>query len=176
MKPRKFSMVFKVILFQVVFLLLHYLYEWVPNGITAVFSGIDESVYQHLKIGFFSYLLVALIEYLWLRKGLEAPKRFLVSRLFTCVYYPWVMMVFFLVSPLIFIKIESIPGEIIFANVALLLTTTFSLIVERHVEKAEPTRGFTAVLAALFLIALVQFVVFTNRLPWFDIFARPAGW
>ena len=176
MKPRKFSMLFKVLLFQVVFLLLHYLYEWVPNGITALFSGIDESVYQHMKIGFFSYLLVAFIEYLWVRKGLEAPRRFLVSRLFTTVYYPWVMMVVFLVSPLVFIKIESIPGEIIFANVALLLTTWFSLVVERHVEKAEPSNGFTLVLAALFLTSLVQFMVFTNRLPWFDIFARPAGW
>lgn len=176
MKQRQFSPVVKVIVFQLIFLVLHFLYDWAPNSITTIISGTNESVYQHLKVSFFSYMPVILVEYLWLRRSLPSLKRFLTARLFTLVFMPWVMMTFFLASPLVFGKIESIPGEIIFANVALMTTFIFSLVIERHVERVEPGRGIIAVLSTLFLLILIQFVVFTNRLPWFDIFATPPGW
>lgn len=176
MKQRKFSPVVKVVLFQLIYVVLHFLYDWAPNGLTTIVSGINESVYQHLKVSFFSYIPVILIEYLWLRQSLPSLKRFLTARLFTLVFMPWVMMTFFLFSPLVFGKIESIPGEILFANAALLCTFVCSLVAEHHVEKTEPGRGLIAVLSILGLLILVQFVVFTNRLPWFDIFATPPGW
>lgn len=176
MKKQPFSILVKVILFQIVFLLMHFLYDWLPNGITTLFSGINESVYQHMKIGFYCYILVALIEYLWARPSISSRKRFLFSRLFTVVFLPYVMLIMFLISPIVFIKIESIPGEIIFANVTLILTSVSSLLVEKQVEKAEPGTSFQIVLLVLFLLTLTQFVVFTYRLPWFDLFATPPGW
>lgn len=176
MKSRKFSVLGKVILFQVLFLILHYLYDWFPNGLTTLFSGINESIYQHMKIGFYCYILVALIEFLWSRDSIASVKNFIFSRLFTVVYLPWVILVMFLIHPLVFVKIESIPGEIIFANIILLLTSLFSIIVEKHVEKVEPGKPFQIVLLILFVLSLSQFIVFTYRLPWFDLFANPPGW
>lgn len=176
MKKQEFSILAKVIIFQLVFLLLHYLYDWLPNELTTLFSGINESVYQHMKIGFYSYILVASIEYLWSRRSITSRKGFFFSRLFTVVYLPWVLLVMFLISPIVFIKIESIPVEIIFANVTLILASVSSLLVEKQVEKAEPGTSFQIVLLVLFLLTLTQFVVFTYRLPWFDLFATPAGW
>ena len=46
------------LVFLIIFLILHYLYEWFPNIITQIFSGTDESLYQHLKIGFYDYLIL----------------------------------------------------------------------------------------------------------------------
>lgn len=175
-KKGKFPLYLKVILFQLIFLLLHYLYDWFPNNLVAIFSGTDESVYQHLKIGFFSYILLTGIEYLFIKKSISSITQFIIARLFTNVYITWVMTVCFLISPLIFVKIHSIPGEIIFANVALLLTSFFSFTAERHVEKSKPDRWMIGVSIFLFLLVLVQFIVFTNRLPWFDLFAIPEGW
>ncbi len=176
MTRSRFPIVIRIILFQLIFLGLHFLYDWAPSGLTAVFSGINESVFQHLKVGFFACILTTLVEYLWLRSSLAAPKRFLTARLFTCVFLPWVMMVYFLLSPLLFGKITRIVLEILFANTVVLLTATTAFIIERYVELAEPRRDATALLAVLFLITLAQYIVFTQRLPWFDIFARPPGW
>lgn len=44
---------------------LHFLYSWCPNGATALFSPVCESLWEHLKIIFWPYLLAAL----WLNRG-----------------------------------------------------------------------------------------------------------
>lgn len=44
---------------------LHYLYGWLPNPITALISPVRESLWEHLKILFFPLLLAAL----WFAKG-----------------------------------------------------------------------------------------------------------
>lgn len=44
---------------------LHFLYTWMPNGVTALFSPISESLWEHVKILFWPYLLAAL----WLNRG-----------------------------------------------------------------------------------------------------------
>lgn len=40
---------------------LHFLYSWIPSPITAVFSPVRESLWEHLKIIFFPLLLSGLI-------------------------------------------------------------------------------------------------------------------
>ena len=42
---------------------LHFLYTWMPNPVTAVFSSVNESTWEHLKLLFFPMLFFALLEY-----------------------------------------------------------------------------------------------------------------
>jgi hypothetical protein len=168
--------VVKLLIIHIIFILLHYLYDWLPGGFTAVFSGINESVYQHLKIGFFAYLIFALIEYLLTRKSINDFGTFLYTRLFSATYLPLVMMLIYLSGPLLFGHVENMAIEVIFANLALLATSFTTLIVEGQVEKSKPGVGFRVVILALFVLSLVEFIVFTNKLPWFDIFAIPPGY
>lgn len=44
---------------------LHFLHGWFPNGVTALFSPVRESLWEHGKIIFWPYLLAAL----WLNRG-----------------------------------------------------------------------------------------------------------
>ena len=44
---------------------LHFLHGWFPNGITALFAPVRESLWEHGKIIFWPYLLAAL----WLNRG-----------------------------------------------------------------------------------------------------------
>lgn len=39
--------------------ILHFLYKWVPNAVTALFSPINESIWEHVKILFWPYLAAA---------------------------------------------------------------------------------------------------------------------
>lgn len=41
--------------------LLHFLYDWLPNPLTALFSPVRESLWEHLKIIYWPYLAAALI-------------------------------------------------------------------------------------------------------------------
>ena len=42
--------------------LLHFLYDWTNNTIMALFSGVNESVWEHMKILFFPMFIFALIQ------------------------------------------------------------------------------------------------------------------
>jgi len=176
MKNKKLPLIIKLLLIQSIFLILHYLYDWFPNSLTTFFSGINESVYQHMKIGFFTYILYGIFEFLITKKSIQTLSSHVYSRLFSTTYFPLVMMPIYLLGPLLFGHTENMLLEIIFANIALLGTSFSTLVLEDHIEKSKLEPSFRVVIIALFLISLVQFVVFTYRLPWFDIFAIPPGY
>jgi hypothetical protein len=176
MRLKHFPLGIKMIVYQVIFLILHYLYDWFPNRITMLISGVDESVYQHMKIGFFSFLIFVAIEFLFSYKTIESISHFIIVRLFSASYLPLVMMVIYLIGPLLFGQFESTLAEIIFANIALLMTSMTTFIVQNQIVKMTADKGFVIVVISLFVISFAQFILFTFHLPWFDIFAIPPGW
>jgi len=170
------SLVLKMLVLQVIFLLLHYAYEWFPNSITIIFSGTNESVYQHMKVGMFTYLLASLLEYLLVRKTLTNLAGFIYARLFAATIFPFAIFIYFYMAPAYYGQIQSIPLEVIFANVALLLASFSSIAIERQIDTGQPNRLFRFVVIVLFLVSLSQYIIFTYRLPWADVFATPPGW
>lgn len=176
MKEMRFSLVVKIILLQITFLLLHFLYDWFPGSLTAIFSAIDESVYQHMKVAFFAYLLIALLEYTLFSSRIEQRAHFLHVRGLTAVLFPLLVILWYFTSAAYFVKFENVMIEILFANLATLLTSLSALLIEQHLEKVEFGRGLKWCSATMFLITLSEFIIFTYRLPWVDVFANPPGW
>jgi hypothetical protein len=129
-----------------------------------------------MKVAFFSYALLSAGEWIFLRRFIRSMTCFLYGRVFSLVVLPLILVVYFLTGPLFFIKIESIPLEILFANLVLLLSSLSAFLLEGHFEQVEPGRLVKIVLITLLVLSLVEFIVFSNRLPWFDIFAIPPGW
>lgn len=166
----------RVVAYQVVYVVLHYLHDWFPNRVTRMLGSVNESVYQHMKTGFFAIIIMAPVEYLLGRGGFAATADFVLSRMFAATFLPLVMLVVYLLSPLVFVRIGSIAGEVVFANLALLATSVSTFTIEAHLFRSAPSLHFKLVVAALFVISLAQFHVFTGRLPWFDLFAQPPGW
>ena len=64
--------VVSTILIMILGVILHYVYEWSNNNkIVGIFSPIDESVWEHLKLLFFPMLLFTIIFYF--SKGKDIP-------------------------------------------------------------------------------------------------------
>jgi len=67
-----------------IFIILHYAYDFFPNVVFQIFSGINESVFQHMKIAFYSYIILTIIEFFvfkkkitdTIREGFEAQEDF----------------------------------------------------------------------------------------------------
>ena len=110
----RFTLV-KALAIQIIFLILHYAYESFPSIITTIFSGINESVYQHLKMGFFAYALTSVIEYLFRHKAIVRADDFFFTRLFTTFLYPWIILILFLIPPAQIGQYHSIALEAISA-------------------------------------------------------------
>jgi hypothetical protein len=176
MKAVRMSMITKVILLQILFLILHYLYEWFPGGITTIISATDESIYQHMKVAFFAYILLSLGEYAFFHKQIESRAKFFHTRALTAVLYSILVIVWYYTSCAYFIKFESIFLEVLFANIATILTSVTGLHIEQHLEKVDFSLGMKRLSVALFLVKLSEYIIFTYRLPWLDVFANPPGW
>lgn len=56
---------------------LHFLYDLSPSVLTSLFSAVNESIWEHIKIFTIAYLFYAFIEFLWAKPLL---KRFIVSK------------------------------------------------------------------------------------------------
>lgn len=166
----------KALYVQLCFLVLHYLYRFIPNPVTEIFSGVNESVFQHMKIGFFSYGLVSLIEYFLNRKKVADPGHYGFSLLGASLFFCWPMLILFFSPPAYFGKYPTDLLEIISANIVLYTSSIFAILTERQFSAAPLSKEFKVMVVLLCVILISLFVIYTYRFPWFDLFAIPPGW
>ena len=135
--------------------MLHFTFEWSGyNPVVGVFSAVNESVWEHLKLGFWSAVLYMLIEYRFSKKD---SNNFFLAK--TVVPYAIIAII-----PAIFYSYTSITGESIFMIdissffVAVVIGQYLSYRLLIH-KSLSPKLELVA-LAALLLLG-VLFVVFT---------------
>jgi len=147
--------------------LLHFTFEWSGyQPIVGAFSAVNESVWEHLKLGFWPALLYAIIEYRLVKK--ETNNFFLAK---TVVPYAIIIII-----PVIFYSYTSITGESIFLIdilsfiIAVIIGQFLSYRLLTH--KQLPDKLEKAAILALLLLG-VAFIVFTFYPPHLPIFQDP---
>ena len=171
--------IYKLVGFWAGFLILHYAYEFFPILPFKLFSGIDESFFQHAKVAFFAYLVVNLVEYLLRRRrpagegGIESLEGFAFSRLFALTILPWFIFFTWFAAAAFYGRLPTVFLEILWSNIALLLAGICVLVMENTMEGIAYSKGFKAVILSLFCLSALYYVIFTFRLPWADFFADP---
>jgi hypothetical protein len=156
------------IVFIIVFgSIVHFTFEWSGSqAIVGVFSAVNESVWEHLKLGFWPAIVFALIEYRYLRK---LTGNFLFAKTVGIYLIPVVIMV-------LFYSYTAILGESIL--VIDILTFVIAVIVGQLVSyrlltwKTLPYNLNRISLIALILLGLA-FVLFTFYPPQLAMFQDP---
>ena len=92
---------------------LHFLYEFLPNFFVSIFAPVNESIWEHMKLIFSSFVLYGVIEYLIIRK-----KVLFNNYLFQLFLVPTLGIICYLVF---FLPFYSIFGENIFISIGLLI-------------------------------------------------------
>jgi len=85
----------KSFLYLLIFSGLHFGYEFTHFAFLVPFCGINESIFQHLKMGFWAYFLASGIEFALKRKN-RFQSNFWYSRLFSSTLVPWFIFLLFL--------------------------------------------------------------------------------
>ena len=161
------------LLFLAIFIGMHYLFKFFPNVITQVFSGINESVFQHMKIGFYSYLIISAIEFFVFKKKIADKTKFLFSRVFSMVLYPFLIFVFFLFTRVVYPWQMFSVVEIIFAQITVYISVLFLGFIEIDIAKLEFGKRLKSMLLIFLVLLIVEFTAFSFYLPWHDILANP---
>jgi hypothetical protein len=145
--------------------MLHFTFELSGyNPIVGAFSAVNESVWEHLKLGFWPAILWAIIEYWKIKK--ESNNFFLAK---TVVPYTITAII-----PLIFYSYTSVTGESIFIIdimsfiVAVIIGQYLSYRLLLH-KQLPPNLEKIALTALLLLsIAFIVFTFYTPQLPPFQ--------
>jgi hypothetical protein len=147
--------------------LLHFTFELSGyQPIVGAFSAVNESVWEHLKLGFWPALLYAIIEYRQIKK--ETNNFFLAKAV-----APYAITA---IIPLIFYSYTSITGESIFLIdilsffVAVVIAQFLSYKLLTH--KQLPDKLEKLALIALLLLG-AAFIIFTFYPPHLQIFQDP---
>lgn len=156
-----FSVVFTFILGT----LLHFTYEWSgENHLLAIFSSINESVWEHLKLLFSPMVLTIVIGYFYIGKNIP---NFLCSKTVGIIVSMLLMVIFFytytgiLGKNLPFIDIASF---FIFAIIGEFLS--YILIINKF-------KCNNKIAIIILLLILICFIVFTYFTPNIGIFKDP---
>jgi hypothetical protein len=170
----RFHPAFKVFLFWALFLILHYLYEWFPFAPFKLVSGVSEAPFQHFKIAFYAYLLVSLVELAYFWRKWENHHSAIHTRLLSTMLSPWAIFLFWFFAAAVYGRLPNIPVEVIYANLALVLTGAVVVALERSLDGVAYTQAARWAIMGLFLASLVLFIAFSEALPWTDVFTEPA--
>jgi len=161
------------LLLLAIFIGMHYLYKFFPNVIIQIFSGINESVFQHMKVGFYSYLILSVIEFLVFKKKITNKDKFLFSRVFSMVLYPYLIFLFFLFSRVVYPWQMLFVIEIISAQITVYISVLFLSFIEVEIMKFEFGKRLRVLLGILLVLLIIEFTAFSFYLPWHDILANP---
>ena len=172
-KPYRSNILAKTLAFYGVFMTLYVAYKFLPVFPVNLISGVTESNFQHYKEGFYSYLIVNLVEYLVHRKQVQDRVSYVYSRLFATIILPWVIFLLWYIAPAVVGRWPNNVYEIVYANVITLLVGAVTVLLERSLETATYQRAQKTVLIILFLASILLYFVFTYQLPWADVFVEP---
>ena len=106
----------KIIGFFVIFLLcfpFHFLYDWLPNSLFSIFFPVNESIWEHMKLIYTSFIFYGIFDYLLLKKNKINFNNFLIQ----LFLIPIIAIFIYLI---IFIPIYKIIGENMIISIGLL--------------------------------------------------------
>lgn len=147
--------------------LLHFTYEWSgDNPIVALFSAVNESTWEHLKLLFFPMLLLTIIELLFTEKR-QLPSNYLFARTIGILSGMAFIVIAFYTLTGVFAKL---PDAV---NITLYFLGVFlALCIENKINRGN-SQNHSAFAAIVLLALTIAFFVFTKYPPSIGLFANP---
>lgn len=160
-KYQIFSTIFVIILGT----LFHFTYKLSgENKIVALFSSINESTWEHLKLAFFPMLISLIIEYFYIGKNIH---NFICSKTLGIIASMGFIVIFFYTYSGILGKNIAVIDIISFA-IAVIIGETLSYILIMNKSKCNKK-----IAIIILTIIAISFVIFTYYPPDFGIFREP---
>ena len=157
--------IFSLLFTYVLGTILHFTYEWSnENSIVALFSAVNESTWEHLKLLFFPMLITTIIGYFYLKTEKDEYNNFLCARIKGILCALTFVVVFF----------YTYTG-IIGRNFAFLDTGVFlgEYVTFKQMKKDEKCNKFIAI--SVLTVLLFCFMFFTYNAPHIGLFRDPVS-
>lgn len=146
------------------YLFFHQINDLLPGTVIgAIFGEAISSVYAHMKMLFYAYLVLSIIDFFRLRRN-GLPVSFFYARMFILAAVPWMMIV-------VYYAVEAtgiILPHVIDLTWAILMTgfgLYFSIRLEEPFDGMELRPALKSLIVIAFLAALITYVGFSFHVP-----------
>jgi hypothetical protein len=147
------------------FLLLHFSHETFPGPFFRLFGEANETTFFHMKMLFFAYLIISLIELAIRRKKLASPQTFFYSRSLIAAAFPWLTITMWFTAETVGLKLPIIPWELIYANIFTVLGIYLALRMEEVFEGVTLRPALKGMILLVLITALISYTAFSFTPP-----------
>ncbi len=159
----KGKQIVKVLAAWLLYVTLHFAYKIYPCGITKFLGCPEETLYVHMKMAFFSYLIINIVFSLAeVRKGIKPNVPALM--LSNCVY-PYLAFFIWLAIPALTGMMDSVAAEIAYSNIILIICLLITVNLEQAFEQIKWFGGAKIAVIVLFVLSAFLFTVMTLKTP-----------
>ncbi len=156
------------------FLALHFSFETFPNTLFRLIGEDGETTFFHMKMLFFAYVFVTLVELAVRRGRLESPSDFVYSRALIAVAYPWLTITMWFAAEALGIAMRSITVVILYANITTALGIYLALRMEEALDPVRMRASLRAMVVLVFCCAVLAYASFSFKTP-MPFFVTPPG-
>ena len=146
------------------FIFFHQIYDILGGGTLAVILGEGiESIYAHMKMYFYAYLLVSLIEYFLRRRQFASRGSFWISRMLIASAFPWMSIAIWFIPVALGVRLGRY--ELAYSLVLTLLGLYFAFRLDDGLESVEFRPALQALIVLAFVAAFITYIGFSFRVP-----------
>jgi hypothetical protein len=166
---RKFPW-FKFVIGIILFAFFHELYRFFPSTLTAVLAeGEEETIFAHLKMLFYPYLLISIVDYFIGHRRKTLAPDFVYARMLILVAVPWMMITVFYIPDALGVIFEE-PFVLIFSILISWLGVYTAIRLEEPLEAILYRPAVKVLLILFFISIIILFTGFTFREPYYKFF------
>ena len=152
------------------FALWHQLHDIFPATWAAVLAeGEQESIFAHMKMLFYPYLILCIADFILLRRKGKVPASFTYARLLILVSAPWIMMAIWYVPDALGISMDG-AVELIYSILLSWVGVYLAIRMEEPLEATRYRLALQVLLWIAFLAALITYTGFSFHLPHYGFF------
>lgn len=162
MQPK--FMWWKLIAGYLFFVFFHQIYDILGGGTLATILGEGiESIYAHMKMYFYAYLLVSLIEYFLRRQRLASVGSFWISRMLIASAFPWMSIAIWFIP--VALGVDLGRYELAYSLTLTVLGLYFAFRLDEGLENVEFRPALKALIILAFAAAFITYIGFSFHVP-----------
>ena len=135
--------------------IFHFVYEWIPSTITAIFFPVNESIWEHQKLIFTSVIFYGIIDYLILQKFKIKYNNFFTSLFVSAITIIPIFLIIYL--PFYY----KIGPKMVLNIIVMLISIIISQIISYYILKAKDCDKLNLISLILIIISYIVFAYLT---------------
>ena len=158
----------KVISAWALYVFMHFTFKLFPSPFTAFLGRTEETIYTHMKMAFFSYLIINVIFYAAGRFRKQGQSVY-AGMLANCIY-PYLAFFIWMIVPALFGQIYVPAAEVIYSNLILALCLYMTVSMENNFSRLSWSNSGKAVIIFFFVTSCVLYTAMTLNKPAIELF------